>query len=211
MKYIVCILIIVTNLNGCNAQKTTKMEQEFIVPQVTKELEKFDIGSFNKEVDEISGKRILNTEENYIEEDYQDPGYSRVIYNDSHSFYILKLFFDNGDIHKKGIMFNNGSNYGIWYEYNEEGKLISETNTDEGYDFDWQKIVEYCEKNSIKLTKGQPKSGGVDTEIYQNELEDRKVWQLTYYNYDTEQLFEVILDGKTGEELKKRELEFIGG
>lgn len=204
MKYLVYITIILLNFNSCKAQKKAKMEQEIIIPKITKEFETFDIKSYNE--GKINGKlHKYKNEELYIYIDYSK-GYSKAVYADNNYFNSTKNYFRNGNIEIKGISFNNGSEYGIWYEFNKEGKLIKEINTDEGYNFGWKDILEYCYKNDIKLDKGYPKQGGIKTEIYKNEENDKKVWLITYYNYKKKQYLSITLDGKTGLLLKEKEI-----
>lgn len=210
MKQILYIVIIVLNFSSCKAQKKAKMEQDIIIPEITNEFEKFDIKIFNEQVDIISGKRIIRDKETYLEEDFQDPGYARVEYLEDSFYYTMKLFYNNGSISKKGNLFNNGSEYGIWYEFNEEGKLIKEINTDEGYTFSWKEIIAYCIDKKIELIKGVPK-GGFNTSIYKRELEGKKVWVISYLLPVGDTVKEITLDGETGKEIKQREINFIGG
>jgi hypothetical protein len=204
------IVFTILSFTSCIAQKTLKMEQEVIIPEINKKFETFDIQDFNKKVDNVSGVRRIKKDEILIEEDYQNPGFSRITYFFDSNFYLLKLFFENGNIKEKGISFNNGSEFGVWYHYNEKGSLIKEENTDIGYDFGWLDVIKYCHKNDIQLEKGYPKRGGIKTEIYKNEEEGKKVWIISYYKPKTDEYIEVTLDGKTGKEIKRRDLEFIG-
>ncbi len=207
MKYIIFILISTTLfLQGCKAQNISMENQEIIIPEIDNKFEKFDKETFNKE--NIRGKRTEITKDYFVEEDTQSPGYARQIYSKTSIFSILKLYFENENIEKKGITFNNGSEYGIWYEFDEEGKLINEINTDAGYDYGWEDIIKYSEKNKIILTKGNETSG-FQTTIYKEESEDgNKIWVITY-QISGDQLIELTLDGKTGKEINKKELEFI--
>ena len=205
MKYLVYIVIILLNFNNCTAQKKVKMEQEIIIPQIDKEFEKFDITNFD-----TKDNNILKKEGDlYVKRITQSFGYAEHIITENSFFSTAKLYYKNLNIKKKGIMFNNGSNYGIWYEFNEEGKLIKEINTDAGYIFGWNGLLDYCEKNNIALIKSNIKSGGVPTEILKLEEEGRKIWQIMYYDKEQEKKFLVKLDGKSGELLSKKELEFL--
>ena len=207
MKKVIYIAIMLLGFNACKAQENKKMDEEIIIPKVTKEYETFNIEIFNKE--KHGKKRIKKEKGVFIEEDSYSTGYIRRIYYDTSSFKYNKKFHLNTIIKEKGIMFNNGSQYGIWYKYNEKGELIKVIDTDEGYDYGWDKILEYCLKNNIVLTKGYIKSGGVPTEILKLEEEGRKIWQIMYYDKEQEKKFLVKLDGKSGELLSKKELEFL--
>ncbi len=207
LQYIVLLLL----LTNCKAQHNQIVEQELIIPQITKEFESFDIELFNKEVDSISRKRIAINKQKYVEEVSQSYGYIRKEYPNNSYFMISKKYYNNGNIKQKGISLKNGYPIGFIYEFDQEGNFIKETNTDEGYDFGWLDVIKYCNKHQIKLDQGYPKREGIKTEIYKVEEKGEKVWIISYYDPTKEQIFEVTLDGKTGKELKRRKLELIGG
>ncbi len=212
MKKLLFIFTILS-FTSCIAQKNLKMEQEIIIPQITKEFEEFNIEEFqakniSKVIEEINERYIVYTGD--TKKTKVKSGYSKGIYLKDSYFSITKNFYPNGGIEIKGISFNNGSEFGTWYEFNKEGKLINEINTDEGYDFGWLDVVKYCHKHDIQLEKGYPKRGGIKTEIYKNEEEGKKVWTISYYKPKTDEYIEVTLEGKTGKEIKRRDLKFIG-
>ena len=213
MKNLVYLILIVFNFNGCLAQKKTEMENQEIIPKITEKFEKFDIEKFqstNKsKVVEISNDiQITYTGDKKNSE--IKSGFSKTMYYTNSVFHIVKNYYSNGKIEIKGVRFNNGSEYGIWYEFNEEGKLTKEIDTDEGYSFGWDKIIGYCEKNNIILEKGVPKNGGVKTEIYKNEEGGKKVWAITYYNYKKGEYLALTIDGSTGELIKEQVIELEG-
>lgn len=208
MKHIIYILILALSFNSCNAQKKINMNSNINIPQVTKDFEKFDIKYYNE--NKINSE-VRKLEDNTLEIqlDYSE-GYSKVVYYDDSYFYVVRNFYKNGNIEIKGVRFNNGSEYGVWYEYNEDGELLKEVDMDEEYDFGWDKIIQYCEDNEIVLEKGYPKKGGIKTEIYKNEEDGKKVWTISYFDYLKKQYIGVTLDGKTGKLIKEQELEFEG-
>ncbi len=212
MKKLLFIFTILS-FTSCIAQKNLKIEQEIIIPQITKEFEEFNIEEFqakniSKVIEEINERYIVYTGD--TKKTKVKSGYSKGIYLKDSYFSITKNFYPNGGIEIKGISFNNGSEYGTWYHYDEKGNLTKEENIDEGYDFGWLDVIKYCLKNDIQLEKGYPKHGGVKTEIYKNEEEGKKVWTISYYKPKTDEYIEVTLDGQTGKEIKRRDLEFIG-
>ncbi len=203
MKKLIYIAIILLGFYSCKAQENKKI----IIPEVTKEFEKINSSLF----EDANSNNISIIESGLLKKFVKAKvGYSELSYIDNSIFIIIKNFFPNGNIEIKGLEFNNGSEYGIWYEFDEKGKLIKETNTDVGYDFGWDKILEYCNKNNIILEKGYPKQGGIKTEIYKNDDDGNKVWEISYYDYKKEQYLGVTLDGKTGKLLKEQVLEFEG-
>lgn len=214
MKKLIYLITIITVLYNCKVSKGIKMEnEEILIPRITKELETFNIERFYKN-GSSSFKELKDDNLVVYTGDTKNSikklGFSEKTYPINSYFSIVKNYFPNGNIEIKGVTFNNGSEYGTWYEFNEEGVLISEENTDEGYDFDWIDIINYCIKNEITLEKGQPEKGGIKTEIYKNEKDEKKVWVISYYDSDKYEYLELTLDGKTGNQIEKRELEFEG-
>lgn len=105
------------------------------------------------------------------------------------------------------MLLNEGDQIGIWYEFDEQGNLVKEINTDEGYTFGWEQVLEYCEENKIEVTKGYVK-GGFQTTIYKEELEGKKVWVISHL-LSPILIARKTLDGTTGKILKTEEVEFI--
>ncbi len=172
-----------------------------MIPKIDKKIEKLNLSIYNDENEII---KIGDFERRYIS---QSPGYAEQIFEKQFYFNITKIFFENYFIKQKGIHFNNGSQYGIWYEFDEKGNLIKEINTDEGYEFGWQEVIAYCEKKEIELTKGYEK-GGYQTEILKQEENDKKVWVISYL-VSPVLICRETLDGVTGKLLNSEELEFI--
>ncbi len=141
----------------------------------------------------------------------QSFGYAEQIIYPQGYFTVIKMFYKNMKIKEKGISFNNGSEYGIWYEFNEEGKLIKTINTDEGYDFSWKNVITFCEEKEIPLTKGFKEFAGFQTRILKREENGKKVWVISYLLPVGDKIKEITLDGKTGEEIKQRTFDLIGG
>ncbi len=202
MKYCIYILLSTTLfLQGCKAQSKIMEDQNIILPEIDNKFEKFDIETFKKE--KKGKKRKKKEKQTLIEEDIQSYGYISRIYYDSSYFKYNKLFYNNLGIKQKGIIFNNGSQYGTWYEFDEQGNLIKEIDTDKGYDFGWEQVIAYCEKNKIQLTKGYATSG-FQTTIYKEESEQgNNIWKIEYQS-SGDQTTEIILDGITGKELDKK-------
>lgn len=200
-------LFLLICLNSCKAQHTVTTKNDIMIPQIDNKFETFDIEVFNKE--NIRGRQDKKTNEKYIIKTSSKAGYSNVIYYNDLTFSITKNYYPNGNIEIKGISFNNGSEYGIWYEFDKQGKLIKEVNTDEGFTYGWQKVIKYCEDNKIPLTKGYQK-GGSQTEIYKQDFENKRVWEITYLETidGFPYYIEIILDGQTGELLNKKQTEF---
>lgn len=201
------IILVAICINACQAQKNDLTKHNIMIPELDSTFEKLDIDLYNKEVEPISGKRIVVSGKKYLEEEKQSYGFiRREFFNDTY-FVLIKKFTKKGGVLEKAISFNNGYPIGFWYKFDEQGNLTEEIDTDKGYDYGWKKIVQYCEDHEIELTKGYPK-GGFHTSVYKEEENGKKVWVITRQTAG-DKLEAITLDGKTGKELNKKELEFI--
>ena len=199
MKKLILIILINTFLQ-CQSQRANKN----MIPIIDNRFEKF-IKNINKSrIDEQSNL-------NYIIYTGGKTGYSEVFYTKIGYFKLIKNYYPSRSIENKGVAFNNGSEIGIWYFFDESGKLIKEENTDEGYDFKPKDVVKYCESHKIQMTKGY-QDNGFQTGIFKREMDNKKVWELTYaIRVGKEDIIEqVILDGKTGKVLKREQDTYIG-
>ncbi|KMQ59620.1 hypothetical protein ACM39_18500 [Chryseobacterium sp. FH2] len=137
------------SLNNCNAQhrkqkntqKKTALKNKKINPYqylVTKDFEKinFSKGDYTK--------TLQNG--NFIEvKDFGNDVYHNEYIKNTY-YLIRKGYYPNGNIEFKGISFNQDTfKMGIWYEFDENGKLIKETNYDDGYDFTLKEVIQYAE------------------------------------------------------------------
>ncbi|AZA55542.1 hypothetical protein EG348_10690 [Chryseobacterium sp. G0201] len=179
-----------------------------MIPIIDNRFEKFDVNSFNtnstKDYFYISKDSTI-----YIQET-QSFGYVESQFNLNTYFKINKFFFKNGNVKMKGYLFHEGSAIGIWYHFDESGKLIKEENTDDGYDFKPEDVVKYCESHKIKLPKGYQDSV-YQTSVYKKEIDGKKVWQISYVIAVGKEEFieEITLDGKTGKLIKKKQVSYI--
>ncbi|WP_267403387.1 MULTISPECIES: hypothetical protein [unclassified Chryseobacterium] len=197
-------LIILSLLNiftQCQSQKK-------ITLMTDKWFERFDVSRFNKNSSDKTYLITSNT--GIILQDDQSPGYRERSYKASSYFKVYKFFYNNGNIEKKGLLFNEGSQIGVWYYFDESGKLIKEENTDEGYDFKPEDVIKYCEIHKIKLPKGYQDSG-YQTSVQKRELDGKKVWAISYSTTVEREDFieEIILDGKTGKLIRKKQTPYI--
>lgn len=122
-----------------------------ILPTVDSKFEKFDVEAFKSNA--VRGTHFIMTNVCTLRQDKQSRGYLQGEYINTSFFKVNKFFYSDGDIESKGLLFNEGSQVGVWYYFDESGKLIKEENTDEGYGFTPEKVVVYCEKNKIELPK----------------------------------------------------------
>lgn len=201
-KYIfLLILVIVTS---CNAQNKSLM-----TPEIDNKFERFDSIRFNLSTKENPNiLRDFQPNGNYIEMSVSKSGkYYLEYYKDSY-FMISKSYHLNGNIKKKGIAFNDFFSKGIWYEFDEEGKLIKEIDYDEPFKFTFEDVLKFCEKQNIKIEKGPISQNGWHN-LISREIENGKpVWKIEYLKKTN--LIEIIkLDGITGKVLGAETYDYI--
>ncbi|OCA72754.1 hypothetical protein BBH99_02905 [Chryseobacterium contaminans] len=176
-----------------------------MLPTVDSKFEKFDVEAFKSNA--VRGTYFIMTNVCTLRQDKQSKGYLQGEYINSSFFKLNKFFYSDGNIESKGLLFNEGSQVGIWYYFDESGKLVKEENTDEGYGFTPEKVVGYCEKNKIELPKGYHESGFY-TQVRKEILNGKKVWVIKYLIPGGD-IQRVVLDGQTGKELEKKVVPFV--
>jgi antitoxin component YwqK of YwqJK toxin-antitoxin module len=217
MKAISMLLIMLCTLQSCHAQKKdqiiTTQNKTNMEPIVTKDFEKFDSNRYEK----LKAKDKFNTTEflpdgTYIEMDEGNYGKSYSEIKPNSYFKLSKGFYSNGNIKLKGVSFNwFAFQKGIWYEFDEQGKLIKEIDYDKNYKFTFEDILKFCEKEKIEVKKGPIlQSTGFHTTIRREYSETTKKATWTIEHLKTFDIKETIaLDGTTGAVLSRRESPFI--
>nr|WP_199158258.1 hypothetical protein [Pedobacter sp. ASV2] len=126
---------------------------------------------------------------------------------------ISKAYFNNGNIKSKGLAFNaDAFQKGIWYEFNENGQLIKETDYDKYYKFTFEDILKFCEREHIEVKKGPIlQSTGFHTAIrrgYSLLMDNVSWWEIDWLKKSD--LIETIkLNGNTGVVVEKIERGYI--
>lgn len=180
------LIATILSLAGCIAQKKTTME-------------KFDIERFNK--NSINEEFVINLIDGSSIKQYGNSrsGYVEIVKPKNNDFIeIYKSYFTNGKIEIIGESFPNDFEKGIWKEFDEQGKLIKETNYDKGFDYTWEDLLKFLKKRNVN-----PKNRYTDIH------KENGNWRLSYikgiYIYD------VILEGKTGVIIQDAKNEFEEG
>jgi len=199
------IKLFVVFLLGFFIQCQSQEVQDTMIPKMSNEFETFDVKKFNDI--SLRGYFRLDKGDHIFIQDFQSPGYRELEYVKASYFKIAKFFYESGGVEKKGLFFNEGSPIGIWYYFDESGKLTKEENTDEGYSFTPEKVVMYCEKNKIELPKGYHESGFY-TRVRKDVLNGKKVWVIEFLIPDGD-IQKVVLDGQSGTELEQKVVPFI--
>lgn len=101
------------------------------------------------EVKNTNGKIIIS----YSKNNDEKSGFSGYDYSESSDIGVFREFFPNGNLKTKGLFCYYGFKIGEWYNYNEDGILISVDDYDKGFDFDYNEIINFCIKNNISLEK----------------------------------------------------------
>lgn len=202
-KIIVNKIIILFGL-GLFTQLRSQELQKTMIPKISNEFEKITIQDSKKKDDD----RCIETPESRKEIFSASKSEYRLSIYYENSFYRSdKFYYKNGYIKNKSLSFNMGSPVGILYHFDKSGKLIKEENTDEGYHFTPENIVEYCEKNNIVLPKGYHESGFY-TRVRKDVLNGKKVWVIEYLIPDGD-IQKVVLDGQTGKEMERETVPFV--
>ena len=128
----------------------------------------------------------------------------------SNSFFCLykEFYASNGYIMRKGIDYVRGFAKGLWYDFDEKGHLIKTTDYDAPFTFSFEDILAYCRAHRIEVTKGYQRIG-FHNEIHRFVNADGSCyWTIEHLKRDD--LIEAIyLDGKTGKEIKREDIEYI--
>ena len=131
------------------------------------------------------------------------------LYPSNSYFCLYKEFYaSNGYIMRKGIDYVRGFGKGLWYDFDEKGHLIKTTDYDAPFTFSFEDILAYCRAHRIEVTKGYQRIG-FHNEIHRFVNADGSCyWTIEHLKRDD--LIEVIyLDGKTGKEIKREDIEYI--
>ncbi|WP_159289301.1 hypothetical protein [Tenacibaculum maritimum] len=66
-------------------------------------------------------------------------------------FQIYREFHTNGNLKLEGETFPNDFNKGIWKEYDQDGKLIKETDYDKGFDYTWEDLLKLLKEREVDI------------------------------------------------------------
>jgi len=179
-------------------------------PTVTDEFEIFDEATYR-----IMKKDVLGNAHQYLKNGtYFEilKGEDEIIYNyyPFNSYFCLykEFYASNGYIKQKGIAYVRGFAKGCWYEFDEKGILVKTTDYDAPFTFSFEDILAYCKAYHIEVTKGYQRIG-FHNRIHRFVNADGSCyWTIEHLKRDD--LIEAIyLDGKTGKEINRIEIEYI--
>ncbi|SHH06791.1 toxin-antitoxin system YwqK family antitoxin [Chryseobacterium vrystaatense] len=205
MKKYVFILVLAINIS-CNAQNKPLM-----IPEIDNKFEKFDSVKFNeskKQNPNVLREFLYNG--TYIEKDQGTYGKGYLATSPNSYYTITKIYYPNGNIKSKGISLNTGTfKKGVWYEFDEQGNLIKETDYDKPFTFTFEDILKFCEKHGIKINKGPIlQNTGWHNDIFRDIQNGHPIWRIEYLK--KADLVEVIkIDGVTGKVLETSSYGYI--
>lgn len=216
MRKVFLLFLFIGIFSSCTAQKVKPQfkKNKTMTPIIDNNFETFDSIRYDNlyRLNPYSTCELLPNG-NYLEMIKTNAGLGayETIFN---SFYkISKSYYKNGYIKAKGIGFNGvGFAMGTWYEFDDSGKLAREINYDKFYDFKFEDIVRFCEKENIPLRKG-PIFGnpGFITTIRRGNsaiLDGASWWKIEWLKKPN--VIEIItLDGKTGKVLSRQDTDYI--
>jgi hypothetical protein len=192
-------------------------------PSITPEFEKLNLEDYKEG---LIKKKEIDDKKNVIEFDFYDYrkdgiegatfltgstalrgfGFSFTAKN---SYYIIgKSYYTNKYIERKCIMssFNTSLLIGKEYFFDKEGKLEKTVDHDQGWDFSYEKVIEYILERKSPLVREDIYYGAEITQ----EGKEKKYWQLILDTQKTtkKSTWEIIkLDAMTGEILYQIEFE----
>jgi hypothetical protein len=231
MNKILIFFLITTNLASCYSQKETYNVNKInmYIKDYNSKLEKLDrsvVSQFSslskmnkddlpKEIIFPFKKRSLKiqksdkiyylrqydkTDKNSVELEFELTPGGNIYFKEKIDklFYYSEIYYANGYIQVKGISSWLGFAINKGYKYGKEGNLIETIDYDEGYDFNYQNVLEFCVENKIKLLDNQM------NRLKKVTIESgRKVWNIEYFNPETNKIDFYQLDGNTGEIIQK--------
>jgi len=180
------------------------------LPTVTDEFEVFDEALYQiMEKDKFGHVSHYYKDGSFLEMGKDKDEFIHRFYPSNSYFYSSKTFYpSNGYIMRKGINYVRGFAKGCWYEFDEKGILVKTTDYDAPFTFSFEDILAYCKAYHIEVTKGYQRIGFHNRILRFVNDDGSCYWVIKHLKrYD---LIEAIyLDGKTGKEINRIEIEYI--
>jgi len=186
-------------------------------PIVTKEFELFDFETYQKTSYRVRapGGIVININ---VSEFGPNAGIYFNTYHPNSYFSLFRQFRLDGTLVRKGLSYVQGFQKGVWYYFDEAGRLTKEVNYDEPFKFTFEDVLMFCEKQNIRVEKGFFSRESANwpanilaTEIYRKRSILRSKWEIEYKipdepnNYNRIIEKKIVLNGKTGRVITKRQ------
>ncbi|UPZ13854.1 hypothetical protein [Flavobacterium humidisoli] len=167
---------------------------------VTKDFETFDIKRFDQNKNENEDYVYTLPNGSRVREfGYKERGYFSQIFPKKSVFTISKGFYPNSNIKDKGPSFKDNCEIGIWYEFDEKGKLIKEIDLDKPFKIAINDIIEFLKKNEADLF-----SNFTSIKRSYDEKTKQATWSLVYRGKykDNSGMFVIDIDDSSAEVVK---------
>ncbi len=207
MRKIILLSLLFTTF-CCKPQNKKQIEVEKIIHYnmenkheynklVNKDLEIFDFKKFYEDNVNGLGKTYEMSDGGQIEESAGENG-SWFLKNEKQKdspFTKYKLYYNTGIIKQKGILYQDNCEIGIWYDFDENGKLIKSTDLDEPYKLTIEDILQFLKKNNANFERYYSINRSFD------EATKKGTWSLDYFGtYKNKQgNYLIEIDDKTNE------------
>lgn len=120
--------------------------------KVTPDFERIDTLQFLALMGESGKKEEIQADGTAVFHYKREEGYSYIIYPPDSYLGLFKRFYPNGNIEEKGVVFTYGRlMIGIWYYFDEEGKLTETIDHDTPYSFTLEDMLEYARQQGVFL------------------------------------------------------------
>jgi len=227
MKKILTAIFIVSTFSNCYQRIISPIAGKSVyvstrIPKISKESETFDLSQFvNKPPEQkVRGKDTIYSvfSLNSLSVSYlhrailqitKPVGDSSTIMCFDYTnplFTIIKEFYPQGNIKRKGVQCVFGFRVGKWYFYDQHGKYLETIDFDAGYQFTYNEVFRYCITNKISLKEH---ADGHTTEIHKwDGTNASKRWVVRFSNFKRRIYETVVLDGVTGNVLSSGEMPF---
>lgn len=127
--------------------------------------------------------------------DFRDEYWEEII-SKKNDFTIRNRYYYTGELKELGQFFpGNGSQKGIWKNYNIKGEVIEEINYDKPFeDYPWEKVKKYLEERNVDLKDNY-------TRVWREENKDGVFWMISWdaqklSNIGTKTITNIIIDVK---------------
>ncbi|MCV9931743.1 hypothetical protein OIU80_05560 [Flavobacterium sp. LS1R47] len=221
MKYLIHTTLGLLIILGCNTNKNIKMKK----PVINNSIEKLELSDLPNEIGTSKTNKneaiyISKTDNSYNVRNkdgktvvYYSKGsevgsaFSGYDYSENPIIGVYKEFYPNNNIKIKGIYCWFGFKIGKWYNYSDNGDLISTEDFDNGFIYSMDQVFSYCQENGISLEK---KESGYTTTIskYKSVSDNKNYWVIRYPNYEKQVYINIQIDGLNGNIVKTVESPF---
>ena len=186
-------------------------------PIVTKEFELFDFETYKKTSYRVRapGGIVININ---VSEFGPNAGIYFNTYHPNSYFSLFRQFRLDGTLVRKGLSYVQGFQKGVWYYFDEAGRLTKEVNYDDPFKFTFEDVLMFCEKQNIRVEKGFFSLDAANwpatilaTKIYRECSTFRCKWEIEYRMPVQPNFFgelmekKIVLNGKTGRVMSKRQ------